>query len=129
MTDWNKNGVAGLAVGEAFGAAMAFETLINPKLYTGGPELTITMIHSGNFSLGQQDAFYTITVSNTGSAPSNGTVTLADILPAGLAWPTRADQASSSRAVPGIQHASRFSARARPDRAFAGSPEFQGLYQ
>ena len=49
------------------------------------PDLTITKSHSGNFTQGQTGAQYTLTVSNVGSASTNGsTVTVTDTLPAGL---------------------------------------------
>jgi uncharacterized repeat protein (TIGR01451 family) len=49
-----------------------------------GPDLTITKRHAGNFTQGQTGATYTITVSNTGGAPTTGTVTVTDTLPTGL---------------------------------------------
>ena len=49
-----------------------------------GPDLTITKSHSGNFFQGQTGAIYTITVSNPGSAPTTGVVTVTDNVPAGL---------------------------------------------
>ena len=48
------------------------------------PDLTITKSHTGNFSVGQTGAAYTITVSNAGHGPTSGTVTVVDTLPAGL---------------------------------------------
>ncbi|NNE99334.1 MAG: DUF11 domain-containing protein [Pyrinomonadaceae bacterium] len=47
------------------------------------PNLTISKSHSGNFIKGQVGT-YTIDVSNTGGVATNGTVTVSDILPAGL---------------------------------------------
>ena len=49
----------------------------------GAPVLRITKTHSGNFTQGQQQAVYTITVSN-GAGPTNGTVTVMETLPSGL---------------------------------------------
>ncbi len=48
------------------------------------PDLTLTAIHVGNFQ--QEDAgdTYTITVNNSGSGATSGTVSLADTLPSGL---------------------------------------------
>src|SRR5207248_11593395 len=40
--------------------------------------------HVGNFAQSQTGAIYTITVSNVGTGPSGGTVTVTDTLPAGL---------------------------------------------
>src|SRR5439155_296868 len=48
------------------------------------PDLTIAKSHSGNFTLGQIGAAYTLTVSNAGSGPTSGLVTVTDTLPAGL---------------------------------------------
>ncbi len=48
------------------------------------PDLTVTKTHSGSFSVGQIGATYTITVSNSGTQPTAGTVTMVDTLPAGL---------------------------------------------
>jgi uncharacterized repeat protein (TIGR01451 family) len=49
------------------------------------PDLTIAKTHAGNFTQGQNGATYSITVANTGGAPTNGTVTVTDTLPTGLA--------------------------------------------
>src|SRR6185503_1093198 len=48
------------------------------------PDLTINKSHSGNFTQGQVGAQYTITVTNSGTASTSGTVTVTDTLPAGL---------------------------------------------
>jgi len=59
----------------------------NDYQYTGGtgasPFLTITKVHSGNFTRGQTGV-YTIGITNGGTAPTSGTVTVADTLPTGL---------------------------------------------
>ncbi|MBZ5521076.1 MAG: DUF11 domain-containing protein [Acidobacteriia bacterium] len=47
------------------------------------PSLTITKSHSGNFTVGQPGA-YTITVGNTGTGATSGTVTVNDFLPSGM---------------------------------------------
>ncbi len=49
-----------------------------------GPDLAISKAHTGNFTQGQTGATYTITVSNSGSAATSGTVTVTDTLPTGL---------------------------------------------
>ncbi len=49
------------------------------------PDLTISKTHIGNFTQGQVGATYTITVTNAGTAPTSGTVTVTDTLPTGLA--------------------------------------------
>ena len=48
------------------------------------PDLTITSAHSGAFKQGDTADAYTITVTNAGSGPTSGTVSLVDTLPAGL---------------------------------------------
>ncbi|HEY6390477.1 MAG TPA: SBBP repeat-containing protein [Bryobacteraceae bacterium] len=51
----------------------------------GGPALSITKTHSGNFTQGQTGATYTVTVSNgANSGATNGTVTVTETAPAGL---------------------------------------------
>ncbi|MEO8487986.1 MAG: hypothetical protein ABI585_16790, partial [Betaproteobacteria bacterium] len=50
----------------------------------GGPDPTITKTHTGNFFQGQVGAQFTITVTNLGLSPTVGTVTVSDVLPAGL---------------------------------------------
>jgi uncharacterized repeat protein (TIGR01451 family) len=52
--------------------------------------LAISMSHTGNFRQGDAADTYTVTVSNNGSGPTTGSVTVTDRLPAGLA-PTAAD--------------------------------------
>jgi len=44
----------------------------------GAPDLTIASTHSGNFLQGQTGATYTITATNSGTASTSGTVTVAD---------------------------------------------------
>ena len=46
--------------------------------------LGITKTHTGNFSAGQNGATYSVGVSNAGSAPTSGTVTVTDTMPSGL---------------------------------------------
>jgi uncharacterized repeat protein (TIGR01451 family) len=49
------------------------------------PVLSITKTHTGNFAQGQQGATYTVTVQNTGAAPTNATtVTVTEAVPSGL---------------------------------------------
>jgi uncharacterized repeat protein (TIGR01451 family) len=47
-------------------------------------DLTIAKTHAGSFVPGQQGATYTITVTNSGAAPSSGTVSVVDNVPSGL---------------------------------------------
>jgi uncharacterized repeat protein (TIGR01451 family) len=46
--------------------------------------LGVTKSHTGNFTQGQQGATYTVTVSNTGNAPTTGTITVTETVPSGL---------------------------------------------
>ncbi|MBZ5642600.1 MAG: choice-of-anchor D domain-containing protein [Acidobacteriia bacterium] len=49
------------------------------------PNLTIGKVHTGNFTVGQTGT-YTITVSNSGGAPTTGTTTVTDTLPTGMTF-------------------------------------------
>ncbi len=60
------------------------DTATNPTTILAAPDLTIAKTHIGNFTQGQTSATYTITVSNSGTAPTSATVTVIDTLPAGL---------------------------------------------
>ncbi len=52
---------------------------------TTGPVWGLSKMHSGNFTQGQTGATYTVTASNAGSGPTDGTVvTVTDMLPSGL---------------------------------------------
>jgi uncharacterized repeat protein (TIGR01451 family) len=48
------------------------------------PALSITKSHTGHFYRGETGATYTVTVSNTGNAPTSGTVTVVDNAPVGF---------------------------------------------
>jgi uncharacterized repeat protein (TIGR01451 family) len=48
------------------------------------PNLTVDKAHTGNFAQGQIGAQYTLLVSNVGSGPTAGTVSITDTLPVGL---------------------------------------------
>jgi RHS repeat-associated protein/uncharacterized repeat protein (TIGR01451 family) len=56
-------------------------TTIVPPLV---PDLTVAKSHIGNLAQGQTGATYSITVTNSGTAPTSGTVTIVDTLPTGL---------------------------------------------
>lgn len=57
----------------------------DPTTINGAPDLSVTKTHTGNFTRGQQSVAYNITVTNSGTAPTNATnVTVTDTLPAGL---------------------------------------------
>ncbi|HET6843291.1 MAG TPA: Ig-like domain repeat protein [Candidatus Angelobacter sp.] len=55
----------------------------NPQVVLAA-DLTIAVAHTGNFIQGDINKTYTITVSNTGTAPTGAPVTVTDTLPAGL---------------------------------------------
>jgi uncharacterized repeat protein (TIGR01451 family) len=56
----------------------------DPTTIIGGSDLTVAKSHTGNFTQGQTGAIYVLTATNSGTSPTNGTVTLTDTLPAGL---------------------------------------------
>jgi uncharacterized repeat protein (TIGR01451 family) len=66
----------------------ANDTATDPTMVTptavAGIDLTIAKTHSGNARAGQTNFAYKITVSNVGTVASSGTVTVTDVLPAGL---------------------------------------------
>ena len=47
-------------------------------------DMVVDKAHTGNFRQGDQSDTYSITATNSGTAPTTGTVTITDILPAGL---------------------------------------------
>ena len=50
----------------------------------GSPDLTINKSHTGNATQSQTGFQYTLSVTNSGSGPTSGTVTVTDTLPDGL---------------------------------------------
>ena len=48
------------------------------------PDLTITLMHAGNFTQGDTGDVYTITVRNSGGTATTGTVSVSDAVPSGL---------------------------------------------
>jgi uncharacterized repeat protein (TIGR01451 family)/fimbrial isopeptide formation D2 family protein len=52
----------------------------------GTPDLTLTKSHTGNFTVGSP-ATYALTVNNTGSTSTSGTITVVDTLPLGFTIP------------------------------------------
>src|SRR5207245_2907657 len=48
------------------------------------PLIAIIKSHTGNFYQGEMNATYTLKVQNQGFGPTSGTVTVTDVLPAGL---------------------------------------------
>lgn len=61
-------------------------TQVLVKNTQGTPRLTITKSHTGNFTKGQTNATYTVTVANpaTSTGPTSGKVTVTDTIPSGL---------------------------------------------
>ena len=51
---------------------------------TNAPDLAVYLTHAGSFTQGDAGDVYTITVSNIGNAATVGTVSVVDMLPAGL---------------------------------------------
>jgi uncharacterized repeat protein (TIGR01451 family) len=76
---------AGVAQDAAGNPNSASTSADNSVSYVPAPDLTLTKRHTGNFTQGQSGALYTITVSNSGTAPTSGMVQVMDSLPAGLA--------------------------------------------
>jgi uncharacterized protein (TIGR03437 family) len=64
-------------------ATAANNSATDPATIVALPELSIAKTHSGSFIRGRAGATYTITVANSGG-PTAGTVTVTDVLPAGL---------------------------------------------
>lgn len=63
---------------------MANDTATDPTMIVPVADLTIAKSHTGNFTQGQMNAAYTLTVSNLGPGPTIGIVTVTDTLPTGL---------------------------------------------
>src|SRR5258708_3415790 len=69
------------------GGGSAFDASADDSATIGAaPVLSVTKTHLGNFSQGQQNATYTVTVSNAGTNPALGTVTVTDTVPAGFTF-------------------------------------------
>src|SRR5258705_307927 len=60
------------------------DTASDVTAVTQVPDLTLTKTHVGTVTQGQAGATYTLTVANIGAADTSGTVTVTDVLPAGL---------------------------------------------
>ncbi len=61
----------------------AVQGYINPTVLPN-PDLAISISHTGSFTEADTNRFYTITVTNTGTGPTVGAVTVAHTLPGGL---------------------------------------------
>jgi uncharacterized repeat protein (TIGR01451 family) len=69
--------------GGSASASASDSTIITATV--ASPSLSIRKTHSGNYTQGQQNAVYSVTVSNAANAgPTNGTVTVTETLPSGL---------------------------------------------
>ncbi len=76
-----KNDVTGPVTsneGGSGGTASASLTVV------GAPVLAVALSHTGNFAQGQNGATYNLVVSNTGSNPTAGLVTVTEVVPAGM---------------------------------------------
>ena len=60
------------------------DTASDPTTIVQLADLTLTATHAGNFTQGDVGDTYTITATNSGAGPTSGTVSVADMLPAGL---------------------------------------------
>jgi uncharacterized repeat protein (TIGR01451 family) len=76
---WNYNATASKAA-QFTGLVDYFHNVTSGST---APDLTIAKSHTGNFTQGATGT-YTLTASNIGTAPTSGTVTVTDNLPAGL---------------------------------------------
>ena len=66
-------------------AWMYFALNRDPLIEVSLPVLSISKSHTGSFTQGQQNAPYTVTVQNSGTAaPTSGTVTVTEAVPSGL---------------------------------------------
>ena len=75
------NGTAGAIV---YAYDPAGNLITRQVLPAGTPYLAIAKTHSGTFAAGQTGVTYTLNVTNIGTGPSNGTVSVTDTLPTGL---------------------------------------------
>jgi uncharacterized repeat protein (TIGR01451 family) len=67
------------------GGGSATASVTDSTVIVPSPLLTITKTHTGSFQQAQQNASYTVTVSNAPSAgPTTGPVTVTEAIPAGL---------------------------------------------
>ena len=88
ITSGNNGYPAGTGYDMATGIGSPIANLLIPALAPASavPDLTVSMTDSGSgvFHPGDVGDTFTITVSNSGTAATSGTVSLADALPAGL---------------------------------------------
>jgi uncharacterized repeat protein (TIGR01451 family) len=82
---WNINGHVQIIVSSTTGNGVVGAVFFGGAAPPAAPSLSITKTHSGIFTQSQQNATYTITVSNApSSSATSGTVTVTDTLPTGL---------------------------------------------
>ncbi len=94
--------IASVSGGGAIGASAFDQTAI------AAPALSVTKSHMGNFAQGQTNATYKVIVSNSAvAAPTSGTVTVTETLPAGL---TLVSMAGTGWSCPGGNTCSRIDA-------------------
>jgi uncharacterized repeat protein (TIGR01451 family) len=94
----------------AGGTASASLLVIAPPT----PDLTITNTGPASAQQGQTNVTYTITVSNVGTAPTVGTVTMTDTLPAGLIFASATGSGWTINFAAGTVTATRSDALAAP---------------
>lgn len=68
---------------QQLGASTTYQFDFNTSVAPAA-DLVVDMSHAGDFTRGDADVTYTVTVSNTGTAATSGTVTVTDLLPTGL---------------------------------------------
>ncbi|TAA44076.1 DUF11 domain-containing protein [Pseudoxanthomonas winnipegensis] len=78
VTVTNPSGVTCTAGGSCEVSATDSDTVV-------APQLSLAKRHSGNFRQGQ-NGVYTLTPSNTGTAPTSGAISVVDTLPSGLTY-------------------------------------------
>ncbi|HEV8042956.1 MAG TPA: SBBP repeat-containing protein [Bryobacteraceae bacterium] len=82
---WNLSGHVQLRVTQTGGPNAVVTGLFLSPLAGTAPVLSVGKTHSGNFTQAQQNATYTVTVSNaSGAAATSGTVTMTETVPSGL---------------------------------------------
>jgi kumamolisin len=70
-------------VSNSTAADLALTGIVNPVV-TGTPDLALAKTHTGTFTQGDTGKAYALTVTNSGTASTSGTVTVTDTLPSGL---------------------------------------------
>ena len=82
-TTFSQNGNKYQAV---FTNSVGTATTTAATLTVTAPDVTISKSHTGDFTVGSSGGVYTIKVTNTGTGPTTGNVTVTDNLPAVLAF-------------------------------------------